>query len=463
MIRVPAPAHRVALIESRIMPAFRCEFLGCKVNQYDAERARAALLARGFADVSDGEEPADLLLLAACTVTARAASKGQRALRTRLKQQPQLRVAVLGCLTDEDRRFYHALGGAVTLLPSATDERFVATLAPIADELAARAAPAKPAPVDRDDPRIGHDRRRTRAFLKVEDGCDLACSFCIIPKVRGPARSRAVEEIVAEARTRIGEGVRELVLTGVHLGQFGRGFAAAPRGGSSLATLVRRLAALPGDFRLRLSSLEASELTAELAGLFVHEPRLVPHLHLPLQSGSERILRRMRRPYTTELYRRRILELRERLDDPGLTTDVMVGFPGESDADFAATAELCRAAGFAKLHLFSYSRRAGTEAAAFDDEVEPSVVAARRAELVLLDATLRAAALRRRVGTEAQIVIEELLDDGARAGYDERYHRTRLASCRLRRGDVARVRIVGCDRESLLAVEADAAETVDAA
>lgn len=439
------------------MPAFRCEFLGCKVNQYDAERARAALLARGFADVSDGEEPADLLLLAACTVTARAASKGKRALRTRLREHPDLRVAVLGCLTEEDRRFYHALGGAVTLLPSATDERFVAALAPLADELQARIAPARPRPADRDDPRIGHDRRRTRAFLKVEDGCDLACSYCIIPKVRGPARSRPVDEIVAEARTRIDEGVRELVLTGVHLGHYGR------RGATSLATLVRRLAALPGDFRLRLSSLEASEWTMELADLFVSEPRLVPHLHLPLQSGSERILRRMRRPYTAELYRRRILELRERLDDPGLTTDVMVGFPGEEEADFAATAELCRTAGFAKLHLFSYSRRAGTEAARFDDEVSPAVFAARRAELVLLDATLKAAALARRVGAIERIVIEEVGDDGARAGYDERYHRTRIASCRLRRGDVARVRIVGCDRESLLAVEADAASTVDAA
>jgi threonylcarbamoyladenosine tRNA methylthiotransferase MtaB len=455
------------------MPAFRCEFLGCKVNQYDAERAREALLARGFADVSERDERADLLLLAACTVTARAARKSQRALRSRLRKEPELRVAVLGCLTAEDRAFYHALGGRVTLLPSATDARFTSALAPLADELAARGAAAPPLMLDRerDDPAVGHGRRRTRAYLKVEDGCDLDCSFCIIPKVRGRARSRALAEIVAEARARIDEGVRELVLTGVHLGHFGRGL---PSGGgdASLAALVRRLAALPGDFRLRLSSLEASELTPELADLFVHEPRLVPHLHLPLQSGSERVLRRMRRPYTAELYRRRILGLRERLDDPGLTTDVMVGFPGESDADFAATAELCRAAGFAKLHLFSYSRRDGTRAAGFHDEVAPAVVAARRAELVGLDAELRAAALRRRIGTLATVVIEQVEEDGARAGYDERYHRTRIASCRLRRGDVARVCVVGCDGESLLAVEVDRAgegkraveaETVDAA
>jgi threonylcarbamoyladenosine tRNA methylthiotransferase MtaB len=444
------------------MPAFRCEFLGCKVNQYDAERAREALLARGFVDVSsdapETRERADLLLLAACTVTARAARKGRRALRLQLREQPDLRVAVLGCLTDEDRRFYHALGDVVTLLPSATDERFTASLAPLADAVAARAAPAAPRRVDRRDPAVGHDRRRTRAFLKVEDGCDLACSFCVLPKVRGPARSRDVDAIVREARARIDEGVRELVVTGVHLGHFGR--AGGRCGEATLATLLRRLAALPGDFRLRLSSLEASELTSELADLFVDEPRLVPHLHLPLQSGSERVLRRMRRPYTAELFRRKVLALRERLDDPGLTTDVMVGFPGESDADFEATAQLCRDAGFSKLHLFTYSRRAGTEAAAFADEVEPAVAAARRAELVALDETLRAQALLRRVGSRASVVIEEVAADGARAGYDERYHRTRIASCRLRRGDLARVRVIGCDRETLLA---EMAETVDGA
>lgn len=165
------------------MPAFRCEFLGCKVNQYDAERARRMLLARGLVDVSERPGPADLLVLAACTVTARAARKSQRALRAQLRERPGLRVAVLGCLTDEDRRFYQALGSAVTVLPSATDDRFVERLAPLCDELVAAAgsdgASAEVAP-----------RRRTRAFLKVEDGCDLRCSFCVIPSVRGPARSR---------------------------------------------------------------------------------------------------------------------------------------------------------------------------------------------------------------------------------------------------------------------------------
>src|SRR5262249_41109444 len=291
---------------------------------------------------------ADLVLLAACTVTARAAQKGRRALRSQLRARPGLRVAVLGCLTDEDRRLYQSLGGAVTFLPSATDERFVAELAPICDALAAA------------EPRVGPvlaadgARRRTRAFLKVEDGCDLRCSFCVIPSVRGAARSRPLDEVVGEARGMVGEGVREIVLTGVHLGHYGRG---PLRGGACgpLAELVQRLAALPRDFRLRLSSLEASELTPELLDPFTRErPPLAPPRPRPLQSGAERVLRRMRRPYTARLFRTRVDELRRRLDDPGLTTDVMVGFPGESDADFAATVALCRDGGFSRLHVFRY-------------------------------------------------------------------------------------------------------------
>lgn len=241
--------------------------------------------------------------------------------------------------------------------------------------------------------------------------------------------------------------MREIVLTGVHLGHYGRRASRV-----SLATLVRRLARLPGDFRLRLSSLEASELTPELIDLLQYEPRLVPHLHLPLQSGSERILKLMRRPYTAELFRRRIGEVRERVDDPGLTTDVLIGFPGETPTDFDATQALCAEAGFAKLHLFSFSPRASTDAASLPDRVAPEEVAARRERLLALDESMRRAALARRIGTRARVVIEELEVGGARVGYDERYHRTRIASCTRARGEVADVVVTGCDEQALHAV-----------
>lgn len=411
------------------MKTFRCEFLGCKVNQYDAERARRQLLQSGF---QEAEENASVLLLASCTVTSTAARKGRQTVRAALRRHPGAHVLVMGCFTEEDRELYSSLPAPVTFLPSARDDDFLAALGPLLGP-----GPARP---------LSPASRRTRAFLKVEDGCDLSCSFCIIPSVRGRARSRAPEAVLAEAEEIIARGTREIVLTGVHLGHYGRHLD------HDLAALVSRLVALPGEFRVRLSSLEVSELTPALVDLLVASPRLVPHLHLPLQSGSEAILRSMRRPYRADQFRATVRALRARIPELSLTTDVIVGFPGESEADFEATRQTCIEAAFSQIHIFPYSVRKGTHAATLPGAHSPKTIQCRKDELFQLEQVLITHSLESRLGHSACVLGEIVRADGSLTGYDERYHRVTIRPPHgAARGDFARGRIVAVEGRGLLA------------
>jgi threonylcarbamoyladenosine tRNA methylthiotransferase MtaB len=385
------------------MKTFRCEFLGCKVNQYDAEQARKQLLEHGFEETP---QEASVLLLASCTVTSTAASKGRHAVRSVLRRHPAAQVVVMGCFTEDDRAMYRSIAPGVTFLPSARSDAFLETMAPLLGTPPARPWSAPP--------------RRTRAYLKVEDGCDLSCSFCIIPSVRGRARSRAPDALVAEVNELVAAGTREIVLTGVHLGHYGR------RQPYDLVELLDRLIALPGDFRLRLSSLEVTELTPSLIDRIERSGRIANHLHLPLQSGSDSTLKAMRRPYSAERFRSTVAEVRGRIPQLSITTDVIVGFPGETDADFEASLEMCRFAAFTKLHIFPFSLRRGTHAETLGDPVPGTTIKERKRRLFELDAALLERSLRGRIGDRVQIVAETERSDGSLTGFDERYHRTTI-------------------------------------
>jgi threonylcarbamoyladenosine tRNA methylthiotransferase MtaB len=235
--------------------------------------------------------------------------------------------------------------------------------------------------------RFDHHRR---AFVKVQDGCLLNCTYCIIPHVRPTLRSRSLEEITAEVSRLVAAGCQEIVLTGVHLGHYGIDLS---RGRPKeewcrLWHLLRRLDELPGDFRVRLSSLEAAEVRGELVDALAQSSRVCPHLHLCLQSGSDRILAAMRRRYRVAGFRERCRRLRAVLDQPAFTTDVLIGFPGETEADFEATCALVREVGFSRLHLFSFSPRQGTPAAKFAGRVPPTIIARRRERLLDLEQEL---------------------------------------------------------------------------
>jgi threonylcarbamoyladenosine tRNA methylthiotransferase MtaB len=366
--------------------------LGCKVNQYETELVREGLTRIGYRDAGD-EEAADLCLVNTCTVTHEGDAKSRQAIRRLAKDNPNARIVVMGCYATRAPDEIARLPGVSEVL---TDKR------EIPDWLMQLGVVDPPTG-------ISGFRGHHRAFLKVQDGCLLRCSYCIIPHVRPHVASRAPTDIEAEVSRLVSRGYREIVLTGIHLGHYG---VEQNRGRPKdqwlrLSHLVRRLAELPGDFRLRLSSIEATETTRELIAVMAEFPQKVaPHLHVCLQSGSDAILRRMRRRWSSRMFLDRCRLVRESIDLPALTTDVIVGFPGETNADFEATLRVCREAGFARIHVFPYSPRKGTPAAEMPNQIPPEVKAERTSRLTELEAELRQAYLKQLLGRRLTLLVE---------------------------------------------------------
>ncbi len=365
--------------------------LGCKVNQYETQYVKEMLEAAGYVEAAEGRA-ADLCVVNTCTVTQEGDAKSRQAVRRLNRDNPGAAVVVMGCYATRDP-------DAVGRLPGVT--RVVVDKGRLAEEFAEFGVVAAPAGVSRFD---GHQR----AFVKVQDGCLLNCSYCIIPHVRPTVRSRPMEEIADEVSRLVENGYQEIVLTGVHLGHYGVDLSRGrPRSEwTRLWLLLRRLGRLPGDFRIRLSSLEAAEARDDLVRAVAEEARVCPHLHLCLQSGSDAVLARMKRRYRVAGFLERCRRIRAALDRPALSTDVIVGFPGETDADFDATCRAVREAGFMQIHVFSYSPRRGTAAAEFADAVPPAIVAERRERLRRLEAELADAYLRSLVGRRLDVLVE---------------------------------------------------------
>jgi threonylcarbamoyladenosine tRNA methylthiotransferase MtaB len=370
----------------------RLATLGCKVNQYETQYAKELLEAAGWVEAVEGE-PADLCLVNTCTVTHEGDAKGRQLIRKLHQANPEARIVVMGCYATRDPETVAALPGVSQVI---TDkDRLVAELAPYG---VTAALPG----ITRFD---GHQR----AFVKVQDGCLLHCSYCIIPSVRPGLRSRPIDEIADEVRRLVEQGgYPEVVLTGIHLGHYGidLGRGKPREQGTRLWHLLERLAALPGDFRIRLSSLEAAEARTDLLRVLREQPRIVPHLHLCLQSGSNAVLRRMKRRYTREDFLTSVRRVRDLLELPALTTDVIVGFPGETEADFAATLSIVREAEFAGVHLFGYSPRAGTPAARLPETVPPPVLAERRERLRELAGEVGRRYRRSLIGQRLDVLVE---------------------------------------------------------
>ncbi len=333
------------------MPTFSIQTLGCRVNQADSEQLRQILLGAGFDEVSPGE-PADCAIVNTCTVTGEADRKSRQFLRRAARQAPT--VVATGCAV-AGRGGVQSLPAAVLRLPPERREGLL-------ELLGAQGCPGAGAgSQDR-----GFRQARSRALLKVQEGCDEFCSFCIVPYVRGRSRSLAVPELVARARSLEVEGYREIVLTGIHLALWGRDLDGRP----DLADLLEALLEGTREVRYRLSSIEPMHFPARLLDRMAAESRrLCPHLHLALQHASNPVLQRMRRNYTLEEYDGLARRFLARVPGAVLTTDVLVGFPGETEADFQALMAYLRTVPFLHLHVFPYSPRRGTAAALFPGQV----------------------------------------------------------------------------------------------
>jgi threonylcarbamoyladenosine tRNA methylthiotransferase MtaB len=395
--------------------SFSVDFLGCKVSHADAQALRERLLADGHEEVPHG---ADIAVLNTCSVTHDAVRKSRHA-ASRLARRHR-KVYVTGCAANLPGDAFAGLPENVVVVPARSEEAPAA----VAGDVGAIACVQAESRLD-----------RVRAFVKVQDGCSFSCNFCVIPLVRGASRSRRAAAVLTEIERRADQGHREIVLTGINLGCYRDREA-----GYTLARLVREAGAVPGVARLRLSSIEVNHVDAALVAALRGTPTVARHLHVPLQSGDDRILRAMGRRYTTATYLRRL----EPLGDFNLTADAIVGFPGEDEAAFAATLAAVRAAGLSRVHVFPYSPRPGTVTAGADT-VPPAIKKERSSRL--RDLSREQSLARWRAKLDAEDVV--LVDRPGR-GYGDDYTPW-LVSDRAHIGELLRVRARAVSEEGILA------------
>lgn len=422
--------------------------LGCKVNQYESQQIRQLIESFGLAQVDAAQTP-QLVVINTCCVTHTASAKSRHLLHQAQKHNPAA-VVICGCLPTVETDELTAIGENVHVVKNrcdltATLRRLVHTEStapnPVLRDLPPSESPGHSTdnfirpesdakvkcerdlcPTEELPPLISF-QDQTRAFLKVQDGCDAFCSYCIIPTARPVVRFKKPDEVLAEAAALVASGHKEIVLTGVHIGSYGQTTARRRRWPTPenphLPALLDRVAQIPGLSRIRLSSLDPADVTPALLDVFCANPNLMPHLHLSLQSGSDAVLRRMARPYTADDFRSKVALIRTRLDRPALTTDIIVGFPGETDADFEQTVALAKEVAFAKMHVFVFSARKGTAAARMQPKVPAEVKKARSRILRDLDLALQSQFRAQFLGETAQILIESTT--GHPTGRAERY------------------------------------------
>ena len=430
--------------------------LGCRVNQADTDRMRAELEARGFRTGAAGGAP-DVVVVNTCTVTARAELSDRRAIRRAGRVSPGARVVVTGCWAQTSPAAVASLPGVDLVIGNADKARLPdlleGLLASSYRSSRIEVGDLGGAVVEPVAPRA-HLDGRARVFLKIQDGCQHRCAFCIVPLARGASRSLGPEVVEEHARRLVEAGHAELVLTGIDLGHYGADLT--PR--TSLAALLGRLVQVRGLRWLRLSSLLPAYFTDELLEVVASSPRVAPHLHVPLQSGSDRVLRRMGRPYTTALYQRVIERLAAAIPRLGLGADVIAGFPGETDTDFAATLDLVGRLPFSYLHVFPYSERHGTAAAALADRVDSSTITERARRLRELGADRTRRFRASMVGRTEDVLVLETRDPagGDLVGLTGNYMEVTFAGPDRLQRRIARVRVTGADATAARGVLEDA-------
>ncbi len=378
--------------------------LGCKVNQVETEQIKEDFIARGY-QVVDFDQEADIYIVNTCTLTHTSDRKSRALLRRAVRRNPQAIVAAIGCVAQVNAEQLAGIDGVNLVIGNDSKENLLEI---IEGYLAARQQTQK---IIHGPIHSGHGlkpvlytnrHKRTRAFIKIQDGCESFCSYCIVPYARGPMRSKSPENVLAEIEHLAAIGYREIVLTGIHTGFYG-----AEMESWNLTRLLHEIfSCIEGDYRIRLSSIEALEVSDELLEIVASEPRMCRHLHIPLQSGSDRILKLMNRRYD-RMYYRHLLERAARwIPDIALTADVMVGFPGETDDDFNDTLELLRDLPMYSLHVFSFSPRSGTRAASMTPAVDEKVKHNRSQQLLDLAQVKRQEFIHNCMGREMEILIE---------------------------------------------------------
>ncbi|UCE99375.1 MAG: tRNA (N(6)-L-threonylcarbamoyladenosine(37)-C(2))-methylthiotransferase MtaB [Planctomycetota bacterium] len=416
------------------MKTFAINTLGCKVNQYESQQIRQLLECLGLNPVETADK-ADLVVINTCCVTHIASAKSRQQIRKAKRQSPDAAIVVSGCLPTVQTDEIKNLGKNAHVIRQRT--KLAATLCQIVKSKAAEQPQLM---------QLTSFKGHTRAFLKVQDGCDGYCSYCIIPKARPNVHSKPVEAVLQEARALVKAGHKEIVVTGIFLGAYGQESVMRKKWANGqndkLADLLDKMSEISGLARIRVSSLEPGDVTTRLLDVFCKHHNIMPHLHLSLQSGSNAVLKRMRRQYSVEEFREKVGLIKSRLDRPAITTDIIVGYPGETDADFEATLKLAKEAGFAKMHIFSFSPRSGTAAASMGSVVNNRVIKSRSQILRDLEAELGYKFRQQFVKERDTVLIGN--SNGRPYGRSERYFIVYLAKTgeKPEKGELATVKLV---------------------
>lgn len=396
--------------------------LGCKVNQYETEKTRQALESAGFVTVPFGS-PADVCLINTCSVTTVADSKSRSAIRRARKANPDAWIVVTGCYSELDPAAISRVTDVGLIVPNEDKES-------IPDLIAARFG----ASIARDTAVVSIPRVRTRAVVKVQDGCDNFCSYCIIPYARSVVSSRSMDEVAAEAESLADSGYKEIVLAGIRLGRF-------ESGSQRLPDLVWRVSQIEGIQRIRLSSIEPWEVDDRMVEA-MQMPKVCRHVHIPLQSGDDRILAAMNRHYTASDFIAKADMLRAAVPGIGITTDVIVGFPGENDEAFANTTRVVERVRFSRVHVFRYSARKRTAAAEMPGQTAHDVKTSRAGELAEVAQRLAVEFAQEHVGQTMEVLVESQTEKpGELAGYTDNYIRTRFQGPSRLKGSIVQVTI----------------------
>jgi threonylcarbamoyladenosine tRNA methylthiotransferase MtaB len=438
------------------MKTFIIHTLGCKVNQYESRQIQQVLETFGLTD-AEASCPADLIVVNSCCVTAAASAKSRNILGRLMDRNPDASVILTGCLAVADNEELKILSGkTINVIPD--KNKLPDTLSRILASASTQNGNKTSKPLNSDKikyknllqhqqtpgnlPILSCYAGHCRAFLKVQDGCDAFCSYCIIPQLRPLVCQKPVKTVLQEAQNLIRSGHKEIVLSGIFLGAYGQSTARRkywnPENRNALADLLEQLTAINGLQRIRLSSLEPADVTDRLLEVFAQNPAIMPHLHLPLQSASPIILRKMCRQYTLDDYLQVIDKVKTALDRPAITTDIIVGFPGETNEDFHQTLHIAEKIGFSKIHVFPFSPRKNTPAAKMPGRINPQIARSRSDQLQNLDKQLQEKFRRQFIGQKVNVLVEALRPP---KGLCERYFMVDLSglpqAARLRRGDVA--------------------------
>ena len=425
--------------------------LGCKVNQYETDAMEELFQKSGYA-IRDFHEAADVYVINTCTVTNMADRKSRQMLHRARKKNPDAVIVAAGCYVQASAETIEA-DTAIDLIVGNNRKGQIVDMVEEFMERHNRAVNLIDINHTSDYETLGITRvsEHTRAYIKIQDGCNQFCSYCIIPYARGRVRSRKAEEIIAEVSGLAAAGYKEIVLTGIHISSYGTDF-----GNIGLADLVERLAAVKGIERIRFGSLEPGIVTEEFVRRLARIPQICPHFHLSLQSGCGETLKRMNRHYTPEDYKQRCELLRKYFDRPAFTTDVIVGFPGETDEEFEATEKFLEEIHFAEMHVFKYSPRKGTRAAKMPDQVNETVKTQRSARLLALGGTMSEDYRKLCEKKVLEVLAEEPVSvDGETfwTGHSREYIKCGIPSDKILSNQVVRCQMTGTKREDFVICE----------